>query len=112
VSPTFASSKIAPAITLGEDRRVTSISLDGDRVALHVESPMGSEIVVYDYVDERIVAAAAIVSAAIEADDELSQLTSAPPVASLAIVIPAAEPASETKAPAPNPPTIKPKTGD
>lgn len=112
VSPTFASSKAAPAITLGEDRRVTSISLDGDRVALHVESPMGSEIVVYDYVDERIVAATPIVSAAIEADDELSQLTSAPPVASLAIVIPAADPAIETKAAAPEPPTIKPRTGD
>lgn len=110
-SATFASSR--PAITLGEDRRVTSISLDGDRVALHVESPMGSEIVVYDYVEERIVASAPIVSASLETGDQLAALTGAPPVASLAIVMPASEPAIETRsANAPNPPTVKPKSAD
>lgn len=110
-SATFASSK--PAITLGEDRRVTGISLDGDRIALHVESPMGSEIVVYDYVEERIVASAPIVSASLETGDELAALTGAPPVASLAIVMPASGPAIETKSGnAPNPPAIKPKSAD
>lgn len=110
-SATFASSR--PAITLGEDRRVTSISLDGDRIALHVESPMGSEIVVYDYVGERIVASAPIVSASLETGDELAALTGAPPVASLAIVMPASGPAIETRsANAPNPPAIKPKSAD
>ncbi len=112
-SATFASSSSTPAITLGEDRRVTSISLDGDRIALHVESPMGSEIVIYDYVKERVVAAAPIVSASLETGDHLAALTGAPPVASLAIVMPASEPAIETRSGnAPNPPVIKPKSAD
>ena len=110
---TLASAKSAPAIMLGEDRRVTGISLDGDRIAMHVESPIGSEIVVYDYANGRVVASAPIVSAQIDTLDQLGSLTGAPPLANLAIVAPAAEPAIATKiADAPVPPTMKPKSAD
>lgn len=111
---TFASSKSAPAISLGEDRRVRSISLDGDRVAMHVESPMGSEIVVYDFVAERVVATAPIVSAALESYDQLAAITGAPPpVVNLATVAPAPESPIESRtATAPVPPTMKPKSAE
>lgn len=111
---TLASSKSAPAISLGEDRRVTSISLDGDRVAMHVESPMGSQIVVYDFVNERVVATAPIISASLDSRDQLAALTGAPPpVVNLATIAPAAEPLIDTKlADAPIPPTIKPRSAD
>ncbi|MEK7266400.1 MAG: hypothetical protein AAB227_09915 [Pseudomonadota bacterium] len=111
---TFASSKSAPAISLGEDRRVRSISLDGDRVAMHVESPMGDEIVVYDFVSKRVVATAPIVSASLDSADQLAAITGAPPpVVNLAIVAPAVEPLIESGAAnAPVPPTMKPKSAE
>ncbi|MFZ5617820.1 MAG: hypothetical protein ACOZAA_10940 [Pseudomonadota bacterium] len=70
-----------PVISLGEDTRVVSISLDGERVAMHVESPAGQQIVIYDYEKGRIVAQAPIETASIEAVDSLSMLTGAPPQA-------------------------------
>lgn len=111
---TLASSKTGPSIALGEDRRVTSISLDGDLVAMHVESPMGSEIVVYDYVAERVVASAPIVSASIKTEDQLAAITGAPPrVASLAVIAPAIDEVVETRgANGPLPPEIKPRAAE
>jgi len=112
-SPSFASSLSSPAVTLGEDRRVTSISLDGDRVAMHVESPMGSEIVIFDFVEQRVIATTPIVTAAIDAADDLASLTGAPPVARLAIIAPAAETAIATGNEfGAAPPTIKPAASD
>lgn len=65
-------------IMLGEDMRVADISLDGDRVALHVESPMGEEIVIYDFARGEVVAEAPIETASVEAVDSLAMLTGAP----------------------------------
>ncbi len=79
---TFASAKSARAgalaITLGEDMRVANISLDGDRVALHVESPMGQEIVIYDYARGEVVAETPIEMSSVETVDSLAMLTGAP----------------------------------
>jgi hypothetical protein len=103
-----ARSKIsAPrGITLGEDMRVADISLDGDRVALHVESPMGEEIVIYDYARGEVVAQAPIETASVETVDSLAMLTGAPQ--------PAPQPAEPTpvveqRAAIPGAPTMKPR---
>ncbi len=110
---TFASSQPRPSIVLGEDRRINSISLDGDRVALHVESPMGSEIVIYDYVEQRVVASAPIVAASLDVGDQLAMLTGPPPAAGLALIMPAGESVVETKrGETPFPPTIKPRVSE
>jgi len=113
MSPTFASSLSSPAVTLGEDRRVVSIALDGDRVAMHVESPMGSEIVIFDFVEQRVIATTPIVTSALDVADELASLTGAPPVARLSIIAPAAESVIATRNEfGPTPPAIKPTTSD
>lgn len=111
---TFASSKPPSAISLGEDRRVREIALDGDRVAMHVESPMGSEIIVYDFVAQRVVASAPIVSASLDSQDHLAALTGAPPpVVNLATIASTTQAPAETNlADAPVPPSLKPKSAD
>lgn len=114
-----AAPRRSPVISLGEDMEIADISLDGDRVALHVESPMGQEILIYDYAKGRIVAAAPIETAAIETVDALAMLTGAPqPPAQVAVAAapkPApqvlAEPAPEIAAPPPAP-SMKPRTSD
>lgn len=109
ISPTYASSLSSPAVTLGEDRRVASISLDGDRVAMHVESPMGSEIVIFDFVEQRVIATTPIVTSSIDVADELASLTGAPPIARLSIIAPAAKSVIATENEfGPTPPAIKP----
>ncbi len=47
-------------IPLGEDERIADLSLNGDRVALYVESPMGRQILIYDFAVGRVVAEAPI----------------------------------------------------
>ena len=109
-SATFASARSTPSIALGEDRRVTSIALDGDRIALHVESPLGSEILVYDYVAERVVASAPIVNASASDRDQLGALTGPPPVSNLALIAPTPEAGLEVIARDGFPsPTMKPR---
>ncbi len=66
-------------IEIAEDARISSISLDGERVALHVEGPMGQAILVYDYQKGRMIAEAPIETASLRADDSLALLTGAPP---------------------------------
>lgn len=110
---TFAAARSTPSISLGEDRRVTSISLDGNRIALHVESPLGSEILVYDYVAERVIASAPIVSASISARDQLGALTGPPPVSNLALIAPSREPLiGATARDEIRSPTIKPRASE
>ncbi|MEZ5914237.1 MAG: hypothetical protein R3C42_01240 [Parvularculaceae bacterium] len=65
------------AIGIGEDLRIEGVSLDGDRIALHVESPNGAEIIVYDYVEGRVIALAPIVTAGIAEGDGLPPRRSA-----------------------------------
>jgi len=97
------------AIGIGEDARIEGVSLDGDRIALHVESPNGAEIVIYDYVAGRVVALAPIVTASIASNDGLASLTGAPPIARLSLVMPADERTIETKSEnAPFAPRVKP----
>jgi hypothetical protein len=106
-------------IMLGEDMRVADISLDGDRVALHVESPMGEEIVIYDFARGEVVAEAPIETASVEAVDALAMLTGAPlpgskPVAAIAgpapEILATAAPIFEARAPAtPGAPSMKPR---
>jgi hypothetical protein len=108
----------SPAIALDEDMRIADISLDGDRVALHVESPFGQQILIYDYAKGRVVAEAAIETASIEAVDSLAMLTGAPQPAPKTVAatpaVSAVEPAAEVAAPAhpaatPRTPSIKPR---
>lgn len=83
LSATAASSQpgaAAASIPLAEDTHVVGISLDGDRLALHVESPLGGEIVIYDFKQQRIVETAPIATAALDADDSLAMLTGAPSI--------------------------------
>jgi hypothetical protein len=95
--PAFAAAQ-GPAIELSEDTRVAAIALDGERIALHIESPAGQEIVVYDYAKARVIASAPIRTAALEAGDSLAMLTGAPTPQS----------AAET----PVAPAVKPRAGD
>jgi hypothetical protein len=81
-------------IALPDDARIESIALDGDRLALHVESPAGREIVVYDYRDGRQIAAADIETFSTEATDALSMLTGPPPAAPAAAPAPDPAPAA------------------
>lgn len=109
----FASARPRP-IALGEDMRIADISLDGDRVALHVESPMGQQILIYDYAKGRVIAEAPIETASIEAVDALAMLTGAPPPATPAAAIappPIADPAANVPA-RPQPPSMKPRRRD
>ena len=65
----------AAPVMLDADARVTSISLDGDRVAMHVESAGGVEIIIYDLTRGRTVAAVPIkMSAAPAAADHLAMV--------------------------------------
>jgi len=121
-SPSFAAARSTaasrPAIALDEDMRIADISLDGDRVALHVESPFGQEILIYDYAKGRVVAEAPIETASVEAVDSLAMLTGAPQAAPK-IVAPsptasAVETPPEVAAPSqpaatPRAPSIKPR---
>lgn len=105
--PTFVSAQSSPAVAIGEDRRITGISLDGDRVAMQVESPMGTEIVIFDFVEGRIIASTPIVTSSAAVDDQLSSLIGAPPpgtLANLTIVVPSTG--------APVAPEIKPRSAD
>jgi hypothetical protein len=68
------------SIPLAEDTHVVSIALDGDRLALHLESPMGAKIVIYDFNQQRIVETAPLVTAAVDAGDSLAILTGPPSV--------------------------------
>lgn len=70
-------------IRIEEDARISGISLDGDRVALHVEGPMGQEILIYDYSKDRVISQTPIEAASLEADDSLAMLTGAPPAPSI-----------------------------
>lgn len=111
----------AAGITLGEDMRIADISLDGDRVALHVESPMGQEIVIFDYARGEVVAAAPIETASSETVDSLAMLTGAPQPAVKAATLPPPVAVDVAAAPAPAPveiasvaaapraPTMKPR---
>lgn len=90
-----AAARASGVIALADDARIQSIALDGDRVALHVESPSGREIVVYDYREGRQIAAAAIETFSTDAPDTLSMLTGPPP----ASAAPAPEAATSPAAP-------------
>jgi len=83
VAPSLASASSIRrgAIALFDDARIQSIALDGDRVALHVEGPMGREIIIFDYREGRQIAAAPIETIATEATDTLGMLTGPPPEA-------------------------------
>ena len=93
-----ASASAPGVIQLADDARVQAIALDGDRIALHVESPAGREIVVFDYREGRQIAAAAIETFSAEAADSLSMLTGPPPPEAAAPA-PAPEAAFPTTAP-------------
>ena len=100
-------------IALSEDSRIESVSLDGDRVAIHVESPSGAEIIIYDFIERRVIAATPIVTAALSTDVRLAYLTGAPPVANLSTIVPSTEPTIETKsASGPLAPRVKPNPVD
>ena len=79
--PIFASAtnEARGAIALGEDARIASIALDGDRVALSIESPAGREILIYDYREGRQIGAAQIETIGDDAVDTLGMLTGPPP---------------------------------
>lgn len=81
--PVFASAPSGKplAIALSDDQRVRSIALDGDRVALHIEGPEGQEILVYDFLQGRVIAEAPINTASLDAADVLASLTGPPPAA-------------------------------
>ncbi|MCB2114180.1 MAG: hypothetical protein KDD85_11625 [Parvularculaceae bacterium] len=105
------------AIGIGEDSRIEGVSLDGDRIALHVESPNGAEIIVYDYVEGRVIALAPIVTAGIAEGDGLARRAGAPPIARLSLITPADEQTLgqevATKADdAPSAPRVKPQTAN
>ena len=70
-------------IPIAEDARISGIALDGDRVALHLEGPMGQQILIYDYSKGRVIAQTPIATASLQADDQLSMLTGAPPAPSV-----------------------------
>ncbi len=76
-----------PAIHLDEDAKVADLALDGDRVALYVEGPMGRQIYVYDYALGRMISETPIETAALDAGDSLGMLTG-PPVASVKLTPP------------------------
>lgn len=82
-SPIFASAEkdIRGVIPLAEDARIASIALDGDRVALSIESPAGREILVYDFRAGRRIGGAQIETVRADAVDTLSMLTGPPPAA-------------------------------
>ncbi|MEZ5895197.1 MAG: hypothetical protein R3C51_02240 [Parvularculaceae bacterium] len=65
----------AAPVMLDADARVTSISLDGDRVAMHVESAGGVEIIIYDLTRGRTVAAVPIKMSAAAGADHLAMVT-------------------------------------
>ena len=83
MGPTLASAaaQTRGVITLADDARIASIALDGDRVALSVESPAGRESVIYDYRAGREVGSAQIETVRNVAVDTLSMLTGPPPAA-------------------------------
>lgn len=72
---TFAS---VGGFTLGEDEKIAAISLDGDRVALHVESPAGAQIIIYDYRSGEIVSDQKVTIASNEPVDSLAATVGAP----------------------------------
>lgn len=80
-SPIFAAAtqEAREVIALGEDARIASIALDGDRIALNIESPAGREILIYDYREGRQVGAAQIETIGADAVDTLGMLTGPPP---------------------------------
>lgn len=114
--PVFASALTGQplAISLTDDQRVRSIALDGDRVALHIEGPDGQEILVYDFLQGRVIAEAPIKTASLDAVDALASLTGPPP----AVVKPApveqtivdsATPSVDAPAAIPRAPMLKPR---
>lgn len=114
-APSLASTTAqgAGAITLGEDSRVAGISLDGERIALHVETPSGAEIVLYDFAQGRVISSAPIVTAFLDSEDRLASLTGAPPIANLVVVAPSPEEiVSASIADGPFAPRIKPRVSD
>jgi len=113
--PAFASTAgfVDNGLGISEDSRIESVSLDGDRVAIHVESPSGAEIIIYDFIERRVIAATPIVTAALSTDVRLAYLTGAPPVANLSTIVPSTEPTIETKsASGPLAPRVKPNPVD
>jgi len=100
-SPMLASATqdFLSAIPLGEDARIASIALDGDRVALNIESPTGREIIIYDYRAGRQVGAARIETIRTAAVDTLGMLTGPPPAAATPLA--PAEPPAAAEAPTP-----------
>lgn len=89
ISASTASARSGPSLILGEDQKIESLSLDGDRIAMHVNGVGGAQIIIYDYRSESIVSELAIKSAALQVGDELASLTGAPPTPSLSILSPA-----------------------
>ena len=65
---------VAAPVLLDAGARVTSISLDGDRIAMHVESENGVEIVVYDLTRGRTVAAVPIRMSSISSPEHLAMV--------------------------------------
>jgi predicted acyltransferase (DUF342 family) len=65
---------VAAPVMLDANARVTSISLDGDRVAMHVESENGVEIVVYDLTRGRTIAAVPIRTSSIGSTEHLAMI--------------------------------------
>lgn len=61
---------ISTEIVLPDEMQVLGISLDGDRVALHLNTPMGAEIRIFDFTQGRFVASAPIRANAPENRDE------------------------------------------
>lgn len=113
MGPTLASAAgETGVITLADDARIASIALDGDRVALSIESPAGREIVIYDYRAGRQVGGAQIETVRNVAVDTLSMLTGPPPAAAAptapAVIAPVEEAPAARAVPA-DPPRQKPR---
>lgn len=99
--PASAAQDFLSAIPLGEDARIASIALDGDRVALSVESPTGREIIIYDYRTGRQVGSARIETIRNAAVDTLGMLTG--PLPAAATPAASAEPPAAAEAPVQRP---------
>jgi hypothetical protein len=114
--PVFASALTGQplAISLTDDQRIRSIALDGDRVALHVEGPEGQEILVYDFLQGRVIAEAPIKTASLDAVDALASLTGPPPAAVKSApleptIVESLAPAADAPAAIPRAPILKPR---
>jgi hypothetical protein len=112
-TPAAATKSARGVISLVDDARIASIALDGDRVALNVESPAGREILIYDFREGRQIGSAQIETVSADAVDTLSMLTGPPPTApSRPAAAPAAavDAAPQAETPVAAAPRLKPRS--